>query len=404
MGPGPGGDQCQVCGGAGDGGPARHHQERRQGDRVWSGQGHHLHGQVGLRHGRQLLPRPPVVVVQGRQVAALLRQGGRPRHVGDDEAVPRRPTGARPRDHLFPGALHQFLQALHGGHLRADARRLELRQPHGGLSGVRRRYQGHPRRVPHRRRRPQSLPRLRGTDRRGSRRRGEEDEARARLLGRRLRSVEEAPRDPQDPAGSDGAARRVQVPARGDGRRRDRPLRTHGRMGAVRVRPAHHRSRSSSAASSATEGYVMAETIKCISPVDGRVYASRRVASEEGDHRRVRGGARGAGAVETAADRRAGRVLLGGGRCDDRHDGRDRAGAGVADGPAGALWRRRAARVRGARPLHDRDRRGGAVGPRSGSEGGLRALREARPARRRLHDRAVELSLSHGRQLDHSRR
>ena len=40
-------------------------------------------------------PRPPVAVVQGRQVAALLRRGGRPRHVGDDEAVPRRPTGAR---------------------------------------------------------------------------------------------------------------------------------------------------------------------------------------------------------------------------------------------------------------------------------------------------------------------
>ena len=99
-------------------------------------------------------------------------------------------------------------------------------------------------RMPHRRRRPQSLPGLRGTDRRGSRRRGEEDEARARLLGRRLRSVEEAPRDPQDPAGGDGAARRVQVPARGDGRRRDRPLRAHGRMGAVRVRPAHHRSRA----------------------------------------------------------------------------------------------------------------------------------------------------------------
>jgi glutamine synthetase len=87
---------------------------------------------------------------------------------------------------LFPGTLHQLLQALHGGHLCPDARRLELRQPHRGLSGVRRQYQGHPRRVPHRRRGPQSVPRLRGTDRRGSRRRGEADEARARLLGRRL--------------------------------------------------------------------------------------------------------------------------------------------------------------------------------------------------------------------------
>ena len=63
VGPGPGGDQCPVCRGAGDGGPARHHQERLQGNRLWPGQGHHLHGQVGLRHGRQLLPRPPVAVV-----------------------------------------------------------------------------------------------------------------------------------------------------------------------------------------------------------------------------------------------------------------------------------------------------------------------------------------------------
>ena len=59
--------------------------------------------------------------------------------------LPRGPARARPRDHLFPGALHQFLQALHGRHLRADARHLELRQPDGRLSHLRRRHQEHPR-------------------------------------------------------------------------------------------------------------------------------------------------------------------------------------------------------------------------------------------------------------------
>ena len=52
MGPGPGGDQRPVCRGARDGRPARHHQERLQGDRLRPRTGRHLHGQVGLRHGR----------------------------------------------------------------------------------------------------------------------------------------------------------------------------------------------------------------------------------------------------------------------------------------------------------------------------------------------------------------
>ena len=55
VGPGPGGDQRQIRRGAGDGRPPRHHQERLQGDRLGAGQGDHLHGQVGLRPGRQFL-------------------------------------------------------------------------------------------------------------------------------------------------------------------------------------------------------------------------------------------------------------------------------------------------------------------------------------------------------------
>ena len=60
------------------------------------------------------------------------------------------------------------------------------------------------------------------------------------LLGRCLRSREAAPRGPQDPAGGEGAARRLAVPAGRDGRRRDRSLRAHGGLGAVRIRPAGH--------------------------------------------------------------------------------------------------------------------------------------------------------------------
>ena len=107
-----------------------------------SGQGHHLHGEVGLRACRQLLPHPPVAVVGGRIAVAVPRCEGRARHVGDHEAVPGGPARPCRRDHLFPGALHQLLQALHGGNLRADAGRLELRQPHGGIPPVRGGQQG----------------------------------------------------------------------------------------------------------------------------------------------------------------------------------------------------------------------------------------------------------------------
>ena len=53
------------------------------------------------------------------------------------------PARIRARDHLFPRALHQLLQALPGRHLRADQGDLEPRQPHRRLPAVRR---GHARR------------------------------------------------------------------------------------------------------------------------------------------------------------------------------------------------------------------------------------------------------------------
>ena len=67
-------------------------------------------------------------------------------------------------DHLVPRALHQFLQALPGRHLRADQGDLVARQPHRRLPALRRRHQGDPHRMPHRRRRSQSLSRVRGAD------------------------------------------------------------------------------------------------------------------------------------------------------------------------------------------------------------------------------------------------
>ena len=51
--------------------------------------------------------------------------------------------------------------------------------------------------------------------------------ARARLLRRCLRSCEAASGGAQDPEGSAGTARWLEVPARGDGRRGDRPLRAY---------------------------------------------------------------------------------------------------------------------------------------------------------------------------------
>ena len=117
--------------------------------------------------------------------------------------LPRGPARACPRDHLFPGALHQFLQALHGRHLRADARHLELRQPHGRLSHLRRRHQGI--RVECRIGGADLNPYLAfaallaaGLD--GIEKKMKLEPA---FSGDAYDPVEEAPRDPQDPAGGE---------------------------------------------------------------------------------------------------------------------------------------------------------------------------------------------------------
>ena len=145
----------------------------------------------------------------------------------------------------------------------------------------------------------------------------------------------------------------------------------------------------------------MADMIRCISPVDGSVYAERTGAASNKDVttrcRMARATRRTAGSAVPVEERaayclRAVDAMLAMKR-------RDRARTRLADGPAGALRRRRAARLRGARPPHDRDRRGGAGAGRCRAEGRLLPLDHARAAGRGVRHRAVELPVSHGGQL-----
>ena len=136
--------------------------------------------------------------------------------------------------------------------------------------------------------------------------------------------------------------------------------------------------------------------IVCISPVDGREVV-RRAASSAAEIEAAVAAARKAQAEwKRVSSRGARENPVAGGR---RHAGdarRGRAGAGMADGPPGALRRQRAWRLRGTRARHDRAGRDRARRHRSGAEGGLQALRRARAGRHRAHGRAVELSVSDG--------
>ena len=153
----------------------------------------------------------------------------------------RRPAQIRQRLHLVPGALHQFLQALPGRHLRADQDHLEPRQPHRRLPPLRRGHQGHPHRMPHRRRRPQPLSRLRRADRgRPRRRRREAGACRSRSTATPITATR-LPRDPEDAARGDRDNGEIEDAEGGARRGRDRALCPHGEMGAVRIRPPRHR-------------------------------------------------------------------------------------------------------------------------------------------------------------------
>ena len=62
---------------------------------------------------------------------------GRVHHVAADALVRGGPARLCARHHLLSRALHQFVQALPGRHLRADQGGVEPRQPHGGIPAVR---------------------------------------------------------------------------------------------------------------------------------------------------------------------------------------------------------------------------------------------------------------------------
>ena len=144
----------------------------------------------------------------------------------------------------------------------------------------------------------------------------------------------------------------------------------------------------------------MTKHIRCISPVDGRVYVDRPPASQKRNRRDVVQRARRAEGVAQGSGQGARRA---GGRRRRRAEGDgagDRRGARLADGPADPLRPGRTARPRRARPLHGLDRRRDAGADRAqGRAPRLRALHRARAGGDRLHHRAVELSLSDDRQL-----
>jgi hypothetical protein len=113
-------------------------------------------------------PYPQFAVERRPRHPAVSRFRRRMRHVATDALVGRRTGEVRGRHHLFPGAVYQLVQTLPERHLRADAGHLEPRQSHRRFPPVRRGHARHPHRMPHRRRRPQSLSRVRRIDRGGA--------------------------------------------------------------------------------------------------------------------------------------------------------------------------------------------------------------------------------------------
>ncbi len=115
-----------------------------------------------------------------------------------------------------------------------------------------------------------------GADRRGSRRHRGEAGAGAAVLGRRL-CRQGAAGGAEDPARGDRAADGVEDAARRARRRGGRSLCAHRALGAVRVRPAHHRLGADARVRAVLRGTSVAEIV-CISPVDGREVARRATA------------------------------------------------------------------------------------------------------------------------------
>ena len=239
VGPGPGRDQRPLRRRADHGRPPRRDEERDEGDRPRPGQGVTFMAKwdYGLAGSSSHIH---MSLAKGGK-NAFVRSQGPARHVADDAAVRAGLLTYAARHHLFPRALHQLLQALPGRHLRAHQGDLVERQPHRRLPPLRREHQGRPHRVPHRRRRPQPLSRLRRAARRRARRASRRSSTLEpafsgdAYLGKKLREVPKTLRDATD------ALRKSKMLQGGARRAGDRPLRPHRRMGAVRIRPPRHR-------------------------------------------------------------------------------------------------------------------------------------------------------------------
>ncbi len=145
-----------------------------------------------------------------------------------------------------------------------------------------------------------------------------------------------------------------------------------------------------------------AEHVRIISPVDGRVYAQRPVASDEEVEAAV--------AMARAAQRAWARTPVAerAAVCRAAVDAMNEMAADIVTELAWQMGRRSgtergAAGLHRAQPLHDR-RRTGRPGPRRGRrEGRVRALRRAGAPGPRAGGGAVEQPVPHGRQLDRPR-
>ena len=243
VGPGPGGDQRPLRRRARHGGQPRDPEERREGDRA----------------RRRARPSPScrsgITASPARQShihASLWDAAGKTPLFFDAKAehgmsplmraFVAGPAQICARHHLFPRALHQLLQALPGRHLRADQGGVEPRQPHRRLPAVRRGQQGDPHRVPHRRRRPQSLSRLRGADRGGpcrASRRSSTLEAPFSGDAYRGKKLPEVPKTLREATELPRQVRRCC--ARRSATTWSITTSTRREVGAVRIRPPHHR-------------------------------------------------------------------------------------------------------------------------------------------------------------------
>ena len=235
--------------------------------------------------------------------------------------------------------------------------------------------------------------------------RGEAD-AGAAVLGRCL-SRQEAARSAEDLARGDRGSRQVEDAARGARRCGDRPLCPHREVGAVRVRPAHHRlgadarvrevlTPSSSPELDPAIHLLVTRTLlfdgcagrSLALPEDKSACPTSSASLPSMAARWCGAPASSAAEIEAAvaAARKAqaewkrvpvaerGKILEQSRRRDAGDARRGRAGAGLADGPAGALRRQRAWRLRGTRARHDR------AWPRARSPTSFRSRRRASSA------------------------